>query len=514
MTYSLRWTGDAILVVDQRRLPGELTWICLKTVDDVVDAITSMAIRGAPAIGIAGAMGVALSALENLDGYRADEGSFRTDVARLGAARPTAVNLRRAVDRAARRSVDGPQAVVDEAVAMLAEDEQINRVAARHAADLLIDLCEDRPLRILTHCNTGRLATAAWGTALGAIADLAGRGRVDCVLVCETRPLLQGARLTTWELDQLGIRHRLCVDSAAAAAMSRGLVDCVVVGADRVTANGDVANKIGTYGLAAAAARHGLPFVVVAPDSTVDRSLLSGDQIQIEERDPAEVTTFGGVATAPATTDAFNPAFDVTPAELVTAVVTEGGVSPFSPVPTGDGVDLRLSERIGRVISSHHDFPRPDVRFRDLGGLYADPGLLADVVDALVGAFDGTFDAVLAIEAPGLALGTAIAQRCRTPLVLARKEGRLPSQPHQAGYRPAYGEATLCLQKGALRPADRVLLVDDVLATGVTLSAAAGLVEASAATVAGLAVLLVLNGLPHAARIADYRLVSLREEQA
>jgi methylthioribose-1-phosphate isomerase len=236
------------------------------------------------------------------------------------------VNLAWAVRRVRTKVGHGAGAVLAETLDMLAEDGRVNRAAATHAADLVQRLCADRPLRVLTHCNTGRLATSAFGTAIGTLRVLAERGAIEQVLVDETRPLLQGARLTTWELAEAGIPHRLTIDSAAAWAMATGQVDCVLVGADRVTANGDVANKIGTYGLALAARHHGIPFVVVAPESTRDLSMATGREIVVEERAAAEVTGFGGVATAPVRTEVFNPAFDVTPGELVTAVVTENGV--------------------------------------------------------------------------------------------------------------------------------------------------------------------------------------------
>ncbi|MGW7579422.1 S-methyl-5-thioribose-1-phosphate isomerase [Streptomyces sp. NPDC054765] len=210
-----------------------------------------------------------------------------------------------------------------EARAMLDEDIAVNRAAVARAADLVRTLGPDRPLRVLTHCNTGRLATAAVGTALGTIVELARRGRIEEVLVDETRPLLQGARLTAWELGEADVPYRLCVDSAAAAAMAQGLVDCVLVGADRIAANGDVANKIGTYGLAVAAARHGIPFVVVAPQSTWDPALADGSGIVVEERAPEEVTHVAGTGVAPVDARVYNPAFDVTPADLVTALVSE-----------------------------------------------------------------------------------------------------------------------------------------------------------------------------------------------
>jgi methylthioribose-1-phosphate isomerase len=209
------------------------------------------------------------------------------------------------------------------------EDERANRTASKRAAELLLSRCARRPLRILTHCNAGRLATVGWGTALGVVWHLHAAGQVEYVLADETRPLLQGARLTAWELAEAGVPYRVLPDSAAASAMARGLVDCVVVGADRIAANGDVANKIGTYGLALAAARHELPFVVVAPTSTVDKELAAGDTIVIEERAAEEVTEIAGRRVAPAGAAVFNPAFDVTPAELITAIVTEDGIFPF-----------------------------------------------------------------------------------------------------------------------------------------------------------------------------------------
>ncbi|WP_251061219.1 S-methyl-5-thioribose-1-phosphate isomerase [Streptomyces sp. ISL-100] len=325
---SLRWDGDAIVTLDQRALPHERRILRLTTVDDVIAAIATLAVRGAPAIGLAGAMGVALSAFKHCRpgaaGHCAD--AVRLDAQRLIAARPTAVNLAWAVHRALGRVPEGAHAVLQEATAMLQEDITANRTMVGHAVATVLAHTPDRPLRVLTHCNTGRLATAAVGTALGTIIALAEAGRIAEVLVGETRPLLQGARLTAWELAEAGVPHRLCIDSAPAAAMSQGLVDCVLVGADRIAANGDVANKIGTYSLAVAAAHHRIPFVVVAPESSWDRSLPDGSAIVIEERDDDEVTGFGGVKTAPPGTRAYNPAFDVTPADLITAVVSEHGV--------------------------------------------------------------------------------------------------------------------------------------------------------------------------------------------
>ncbi len=332
MTRSIAWLDGAIEAVDQCALPHEYRLLRLYTVDEVIEAIQRLAIRGAPAIGVAGALAVALSARAHTRDGVCDEVAVRADARRIADARPTAVNLSWAVRRVVDKLGGGADAVLAEASEILTEDEQRNRAAADEAAALVRRLCGPKPLRLLTHCNTGRLATVAWGTALGAIRVLAETGHVAEVLFGETRPLLQGARLTAWELAEAGIPHRMLVDSAGPAALAAGMVDCVLVGADRVCANGDVANKIGTYSLAVAAARAGVPFIVVAPESTLDTTLASGADIVIEERAAGEVTAFGGIEVAPAGTKVFNPAFDVTPAELVTAVVTESGL--FRPLRT------------------------------------------------------------------------------------------------------------------------------------------------------------------------------------
>lgn len=323
---SLIWDDGALVTLDQRGLPHEVRELRLGTVDQIIDAIRTLAIRGAPAIGIAGAFGVVIATRAHTAGGVVDEAAVRAEADRIAAARPTAVNLAWAVRRVRAHVARGAEAVLAETLDMLAEDGRVNRAAATHAADLAQRLCGERPLRVLTHCNTGRLATSAFGTAIGALRVLADRGAIENVLVDETRPLLQGARLTAWELAEAGIPHRLTIDSAAAWAMATGRVDCVLVGADRITADGAVANKIGTYALALAAHRHGIPFLVVAPESTRDLGTATGADIVVEERAATEVTGFGGVATAPAGTEAFNPAFDVTPPDLVTAVITENGV--------------------------------------------------------------------------------------------------------------------------------------------------------------------------------------------
>jgi methylthioribose-1-phosphate isomerase len=304
MARCIDWQDGAVVLIDQTVLPAEERWLRLTDPDEVVDAIRRLAVRGAPAIGAAGALGVALAAVSGADVPAAAD--------RLRSARPTAVNLARGVDRALARLPEGPQAVLAEARAVLDEEAASSRAIGERGADLF-GAVADGPLRLLTHCNTGWLAAVEWGTALGVVTVLHERGRVERVYADETRPLLQGARLTAYELAALGVDHRVVVDGAAPSLIARRLVDGVVVGADRIAANGDVANKVGTYPLALAAARAGLPFVVAAPESTVDLSTPGGDAIEIEERDPAEV------AAGPA----YNPAFDVTPHDLVTAVVTE-----------------------------------------------------------------------------------------------------------------------------------------------------------------------------------------------
>jgi methylthioribose-1-phosphate isomerase len=305
VTRCIDWDGGAVRLIDQTALPGRTEWLRLTTVDGLVDAIRRLAVRGAPALGAAGGLGVALAA------HRGEDPAAAAD--RLRAARPTAVNLAWGVDRVLARAGD-PQAALAEARAILEEEAANCRAIGERGADLLLASLGERPLRLLTHCNTGWLACVEWGTALGIVRTLHGRGLVARVYADETRPLLQGARLTAYELAEMGVEHRVLADSAAAGLIARGDVDAVLVGADRIAANGDVANKVGTFPLALAAAWSGVPFVVAAPESTVDAATPTGADIPIEHRDPAEVST-----TAPAE----NPAFDVTPRDLVTAIVTE-----------------------------------------------------------------------------------------------------------------------------------------------------------------------------------------------
>jgi S-methyl-5-thioribose-1-phosphate isomerase len=327
---TIDWGADgAIVIIDQTALPQELRTLRLTAVDDLVAAIRRLAVRGAPALGAAGALGVLLALRQGREAGWSDAEVAKA-VDRVRHARPTAVNLAWGVDRVAALLPAGEEAVAAEALAVLEEDVAANRAMGERGADLLAELCGPGPdaggLRLHTHCNAGALACVDWGTALGVVRTLHERGGVARVYADETRPLLQGARLTAWELGRMGVDHRVVVDGAGASIIARGLVDAVVVGADRVAANGDVANKVGTYPLALAAARAGIPFVVAAPESTVDAATPDGAAIEIEDRGDDEVVAYGGVAVAPDGSRALNPAFDVTPSDLVTAVVTEARV--------------------------------------------------------------------------------------------------------------------------------------------------------------------------------------------
>ncbi|AXG81753.1 S-methyl-5-thioribose-1-phosphate isomerase [Streptomyces paludis] len=333
MTQELRaveWTGNALSLIDQTVLPHATEIRRIDGVDALVDAVQRLVVRGAPAIGAAGAYGVALAMIEGeREGRSRDE--VLAAVARVRAARPTAVNLMVCVDRVMTRFDEGLDAVLAEAAAVQREDIGANRAMGAYGADWLVERTGvDRPLRILTHCNTGALATAGWGTALGVIRELHARGLLEAVYVDETRPLLQGSRLTAWELAQEGITHYVQADGAAAGTILSGRVDAAIVGADRIAANGDVANKVGTVGVALACADAGIPFLVAAPTTTVDLSTASGADIHIELRGEDEVLEWAGVRTAPPGSRGHNPAFDVTPARLVTGLVTERGVLEVS----------------------------------------------------------------------------------------------------------------------------------------------------------------------------------------
>jgi methylthioribose-1-phosphate isomerase len=320
--------GPAIALLDQTRLPAQVSVLTCRDVPALIAAIRGLAVRGAPMLGIAGAFGVALAA------YRGDDVAAAADA--LAAARPTAVNLAWGVRRAqaaferaldAGRSQAYPQrraraAALEQARSILAEDAAASAAMAAHGLTLV-----PQRARVLTHCNTGSLVSAGEGTAF-AVARAAHRaGRLRMLWVDETRPLLQGARLTAWEAGRAGLPYTVLPDAAAASLFARGEVDIVLVGADRIAADGSVANKVGTYGLAVLAHHHGVPFVVVAPTSTIDLGTATGDAIEVERRPAAEVTAFAGHPVAPAGAAAYNPAFDVTPARLVTAIVTECGVA-------------------------------------------------------------------------------------------------------------------------------------------------------------------------------------------
>ncbi|MEV6500577.1 S-methyl-5-thioribose-1-phosphate isomerase [Streptomyces prunicolor] len=327
------WTGTGLALIDQTLLPHRNETMTVHDVDTLVDAIQRLVVRGAPAIGAAGAYGVAIALIEGgRKGWT--EAETRAAVARVREARPTAVNLMVCVDRVMTRFDEGLEAVLEEAAAVQREDVAANRAMGAFGADWLLERLQqagvDRPLRLLTHCNTGALATAGWGTALGVIRELHARGLVEVVYADETRPLLQGSRLTAWELVQEGIPHYVQADGAAAGTILRGEVDAAIVGADRIAANGDTANKVGTVGVALACADAGIPFLVAAPTTTVDLSTETGDNIHIELRGEDEVLEWSGVRTAPAESRGHNPAFDVTPGRLVTGLVTERGVLEVS----------------------------------------------------------------------------------------------------------------------------------------------------------------------------------------
>lgn len=322
----IRWTGAALELLDQRKLPFVVEYVTCADSGAVAEAIHALTVRGAPAIGIAAAWGVVLAArsVEASDGKDA-VAKLEPAMQRLNAARPTAVNLAWALARMRRvlstAGADWRDVLEREAQAIADEDLAANRRMGALGAALI-----EPGSGVLTHCNTGSLATAGFGTALGVIRAGVAEGRIDKVFAGETRPWLQGARLTVWELQQDGISPTLIADAAASHLMKTGDVQWVIVGADRICANGDTANKIGTYQLAIAARHHGLKFMVVAPSSTVDMETPSGDAIHIEERDPGELFGVGGVRTAAEQVGAWNPVFDVTPHELIDAIVTERGI--------------------------------------------------------------------------------------------------------------------------------------------------------------------------------------------
>ncbi len=321
---SIEWKDRTLLLLDQRRLPASVVWLPCNTAEEVARAIEQLAVRGAPAIGIAAAYGVALAS-------RQGKLAARQSIERLARTRPTAVNLFWALHRIERvlDSLPGGEpdesleaVLIKEATAIHSEDIGINHAIGRYGQELL-----PSDATVLTHCNAGTLATGGYGTALGIVRAAREAGKTVRVLADETRPVLQGARLTAWELSEEGFDVTVLCDSMAGAAMQRLGVDAVITGADRVAANGDTANKIGTYALAILARYHGIPFYVAAPLSTLDPATPSGKDIPIEERPSEEVLAFQGLPSAPIGSKAWNPAFDVTPAELITAIVTERGIA-------------------------------------------------------------------------------------------------------------------------------------------------------------------------------------------
>lgn len=328
---AVRWSpsGDAVRIIDQTRLPEHFEERDLRTLEEVCEAIALLRVRGAPAIGVAGAIGLVASLLACADLSGEELRALACEhAARLAATRPTAVNLSWALGRVLARmessAGDGAAllaAMRDEATALLDEDRAMCQRIGEHGLPLLPD-----GARILTHCNAGALATSGIGTALAPVYLAAERGRKVEVFADETRPLLQGSRLTAWELARAGIPVHVIVDSAAGSMMAAGRVDLVIVGADRIAANGDAANKIGSYAIAVLARRHGIPFYVAAPVSTLDPSLPNGNGIVIEQRPRAEIAAGFGRTTVPAGVDVENPAFDVVPAELITAIITDRGV--------------------------------------------------------------------------------------------------------------------------------------------------------------------------------------------
>ena len=333
MVETIEWTTDGVVMIDQRLLPHQVRYLRCRDYREVAEAIRTMAIRGAPAIGVAAAMGVALGVL------RADPARLDAELAEicgtLAATRPTAVNLFWAIERMKRlyKSLRGRpieeirSRLVEEAQLMKEEDIAVNRAIGEHGARLLAD-----GTTVLTHCNAGALATAGFGTALGVIRAAVAQGKRIEVFADETRPFLQGARLTAWELVRDGIPTTVITDNMAGHFLRSGRIGCVIVGADRIAANGDVANKIGTYTLAVLAKENQVPFYVAAPISTLDLSLASGDDIPIEQRPGDEVTRIAGVPVTPEEVAVANPAFDVTPHRYVTAVITERGIAwpPFA----------------------------------------------------------------------------------------------------------------------------------------------------------------------------------------
>jgi len=350
-TTVVEWLGGvegSLRLLDQTLLPNDVRMVECQSVEQVFEAIQSLRVRGAPAIGVAAAYGVVVGLCEVVSGNRPDfDARLNSVIARLAASRPTAVNLFWALERQRKVAERMPQAtplevalaLLDEARVIEAEDRAMCAAIGQHGAELLHD-----GDGVLTHCNAGALATAGDGTALSVIYAAVASGKKLRVFADETRPLLQGARLTAWELHQRGVPVTLICDSMAATVMRQGKIQAIIVGADRIAANGDTANKIGTYSVACLAKAHGVPFYVAAPSSTFDLSLASGEQIPIEERSAQEITHGFGRQTAPDGIDVYNPAFDVTPAELITAIITErGAIRSVTEAAIREMIELNVS---------------------------------------------------------------------------------------------------------------------------------------------------------------------------
>ena len=361
---TIDWFDGKIQIIDQTRLPAEEVWLSLDTVEELAEAISSLRVRGAPALGVAGGLGVALAARRAQESDEDIGEAISSAASLLASTRPTAVNLKWGIERV--RNVYEPERpqsadeVIERAREMVAEDEKINRLIGEIGADLLFE-----ESRVLTHCNAGALACVAHGTAISVVEAAHERGLIAGVTATETRPLLQGSRLTAWELKRMGVPYRVTIDSGAAGLIASGKIDAVITGADRIAANGDVANKVGTYPLALAAQANGVPFIVAAPTSTIDLDTPNGDAIPIELRSASEVLEVNGARIAPEDTEAYNPAFDVTPVSLVSAIVTEFGIIQ----PSAD--DLRTFVETSREavedgssgdeepLESKHDAPKP-----------------------------------------------------------------------------------------------------------------------------------------------------------
>lgn len=326
---AISWINDGLILIDQTKLPHQEIDLSIETVDQLVEAIKSLAVRGAPALGAAGAWGVVVAmrqaAKEKWSNERRNE-----EFLKIRNARPTAVNLAWGVDKVLPFVANGVDEVLAQANRIAAEDEAGNKQMGKFGSSWIETKVKSRPIRALTHCNTGSLATTTWGTALGVIREMNSRGILKHVIADETRPLLQGGRLTAWELSHDNIEHFVIADGAATSIIARGEIDVALIGADRVAANGDTANKIGSFAVALACKYAGIPFVVVAPESTIDLKTLTGKDIEIEYRDENEILSLNGQRISPAKSKGLNPAFDVTPAELISALVTEKGVYEIS----------------------------------------------------------------------------------------------------------------------------------------------------------------------------------------